>query len=134
MIGTGLTISECAVRTRRQTPNLATRPAIVNPPWVDNGDGTYSIDGSQSSNVTLFCGGLLEAGTRYRVALEVLSVTSAGTLRAISHPESGSFGSVSSVGLKTVDFEAGSINFNVNADPDGFAGTVRLRSIRAIPS
>lgn len=114
-------------------PELAAGATTVNAPWADNGGGAYAIDGSQAANVTVFYGGLVEAGTRCKVVLEVSSLEAAGTLRLVSNPNDADFGVVSAPGDYTAYLEMGSVNVNINAGPDGFAGTVRLKSVREIP-
>jgi hypothetical protein len=112
-------------------PELTTAATTVNAPWVNNGDGTYSIDGSQATTTSLFYSGLLEAGRTYRAVIEVSAVTSSGIIRLTSGPGSASLGSVGTPGTYTVDLAAGAVNMNFGANP-GFAGTVRLKSIREV--
>jgi hypothetical protein len=48
--------------------------------WVDNGDGTYSIDGSQTTWTLLYFGGI-SSGVRFTYDLEVISSTASLQLK-----------------------------------------------------
>lgn len=106
---------------------LFTAPTIINAPWVDNGDGTYSIDGSQSVDTALHWGGRLTVGRFYEVQFEIIS-TGGGQAQAISNPNGVL---VSGTGVKVSTLVAGSQNFNIMAKV-GFSGTVRPMSVREI--
>lgn len=100
-----------------------TSPFVINSPWVDNGNGSYSINGSQNSSTTVFYAGLLKANTSYKVTFEVSSRTSGSvwfTGTGFSTPpisENGKHVSICSTQTN--------INCNILANAD-FNGTVRF--------
>jgi len=59
---------------------------IVNSPWVDNGDFTYSIDGSQAGGTNIEWGEILAPNTNYIVVVSVSGRTAGGV-----RPQNGDF-------------------------------------------
>ena len=113
-------------------PELAgIAPTTVNAPWVDNGNGTFTIDGTQEGNNYLYWSGLLEASETYVIEAKVTDFVGSGTVGFVSATVSINF-EVTGNGVYSKVISGGGANLNVNAKGNGFAGTVELLSVRKV--
>lgn len=107
-----------------------TAPTTVNSPWVDNGDGSYSIDGSQVGTKTIYYAGLIEAGASYRFVGTVTDSTAGGI-----RPENAdtNYGYTSGNGEFEYVFTTNTnVNFNIECQ-EAFDGTVSF-TLQKIPA
>ena len=103
-----------------------TEATTVGAPWVDNGGGSYSLDGGQASAASVYFGSLLPIGKTYIVTFFVTDSTAGGV-----RPETAEIDesyATSNGRYQWVLSPIANPNFNLKADAD-FNGTVQL-SIR----
>jgi hypothetical protein len=99
-----------------------TAPTTTNSPWVSNGDGTYSIDGSQGGNTNLYYQNVFTLDNVYLLIITVSGSTAGGVRPYSSDINSETVTS----GNGTFEFEftpSSNDDINIQADSD-FDGTV----------
>jgi len=102
-------------------------PSTLNS-WVDNGGGSYSIDGAQTVFVELTNGAILNIGEAY-----LIDVTFTEVSAGVCEIKSGSgHASVGENGSYTIAFVADGEYFRFNASP-GFAGKASKILVRQAP-
>jgi hypothetical protein len=92
----------------------ATSATAVNAPWVSNGGSSYSIDGSQAAQTTIFYDSFLSTPATYVVEITTTNSTAGGV-----RPETSEIELAYSTGNTTTRWEFTTIsngNFNIQAD------------------
>lgn len=104
-------------------PDILGSPTTVNPPWVDNGNSTYTIDGTQSEFESLFYFGALEEYSSYIFDVEISGYLS-GSVRIFNTDTAGEY--LSGDGGFSHLFESmANTSINIQADAN-FVGTVKF--------
>ena len=98
----------------------------VESPWVDNGNGTYSINGDQTGIVSLYTvDNFYNAGTRYHSIIDVIDISAGSVRKSIGDSTSIVSSWIDTTGFHAILDISESLNRQyIQADAD-FIGTVR---------
>lgn len=120
--------SDGSVETLTDNVELFADPT-VNSPWIDNGDGSYTIDGSQVAYIGLSVAGAGIIGESYKLSFDVDNTT-AGTVQSQIGSGVGDIASASGHYEEIVtcaDYRSTQINANAS-----FSGTVSNISVQKV--
>lgn len=97
--------------------------------WTDNGDGTYTCDGTDGREV--FIRSIFPTGVTAHFVFEIIAVT-AGSVRALLNGTNTYLNEKGTVGTHEVDMTDTALSTKTGIRSRNFAGTVRVVSIKQV--